>query len=71
MVPAGETVQVPQQCHASVICAQSTSLAQPGVGRHHTHYQADKAHSIHVVGVWEQEGLQAVQWASACTVQEA
>ena len=54
-----------------MICAQSPSLAQLGVGRHHTYYQADEAHGIHVVGVWEQEGLKVVQRTSACVVQEA
>ena len=71
VVLAGETVQVPQRCHTSVICAQSPSLAQPGVSHHHTHYQANEAHSVHIVDMQEQEGLQAVQRASACMVQEA
>ena len=71
MVPAGEMVWVPQQYHASMICTQSPSLAQLGVSHHHTHYRADEAHSVHVVGMWEQEGLQVVQQASACMVQEA
>ena len=71
VVPASETVQVSRQCHASKICAQSPLLAQLDVSRHHTHSQATEAHNIHIVGVWEQEGLQAVQRASACAVQEA
>ena len=54
-----------------MICAQSPLLAQAGVGCHYTHYRADEAHSIHIVDMQEQEGLQVVQQASACVVQEA
>ena len=49
MVPASEMVWVLQQRHTSTICAQSPSLAQLDVGHYHTHYQANEAHSIHVV----------------------
>ena len=44
---------------------------QLGVSHHHTHYQANEAHGVHVVDVQEQEGLQVVQQASACVVQQA
>ena len=70
VIPAGETVWVLRRCHASAICAQSPLLAQLGVSHHHTHYWADEAHGVHIVGMWEQEGLQVVQQASACVVQE-